>query len=73
MYVNICHQGNHGMAAYSASKAAVIGLAKATGKEYADTQITINSLAPAVLKTRFTDEQDPLQVKGNIEKTAMKR
>ena len=61
------------MAAYSASKAAVIGLAKATGKEYAETQITVNSLAPAVIRTRFTDAQDPIQVKGNIEKTAMKR
>ena len=61
------------MAAYSASKAAVIGLAKATGKEYADTRITVNSLAPAVIRTRLTDTQDPNQVKRNIEKTAMKR
>ena len=39
-------EGNATAAAYSASKAAVIGLAKAVGKEYADTGITINSIAP---------------------------
>lgn len=40
-----------GMAAYSTSKAAVIGFTKAVGKEYAETGITINALAPAVIRT----------------------
>lgn len=44
-------EGNPGMAGYSVSKAGVIGLVKAIGKEYADTQITINGLAPAVIAT----------------------
>lgn len=39
------------MCAYSTSKAAVIGLAKAAGKEYAETGITVNALAPAVIRT----------------------
>lgn len=43
------------MCAYSTSKAAVIGLAKAAGKEYAETGITINALAPAVIRTGITD------------------
>ena len=47
------------MAAYSASKAAVIGLAKATAKEYAETGITVNSLAPAVVKTAMVAAIDP--------------
>ena len=39
------------MTAYSASKAGVIGLAKAVGKEYAETNVTVNALAPAVIRT----------------------
>ena len=40
-----------GMSAYSTSKAGVIGLAKAAGKEYAETGVTVNALAPAVIRT----------------------
>lgn len=43
--------GNPGMAGYSVSKAGVIGLAKAIGKEYAHTGITVNALAPALVAT----------------------
>ncbi len=39
------------MAAYSTSKAGVIGLTKGVGKEYAETGITVNALAPAVIRT----------------------
>lgn len=44
-------EGNPGMAGYSASKAGVIGLVKAIGKEYAKTKITVNGLAPALVDT----------------------
>lgn len=50
-------EGNPNMAAYSASKAGLIGLVKAQGKEYAETGITINALAPAVIRTPFLDSQ----------------
>src|SRR5450631_1543828 len=43
-------EGNAGMLAYSASKAAVIAMTKVQGKEYAQTNITINALAPAVIE-----------------------
>ena len=39
------------MSAYSTSKAAVIGLTKVIGKEYADTKITCNAVAPGLIKT----------------------
>ena len=43
--------GNPGMAGYTTSKSGVIGLVKGIGKEYADTGITVNGLAPAVIAT----------------------
>ena len=44
-------EGNAGMAAYSATKAGLIGLVKSMAKDYATTGITINALAPAVIRT----------------------
>ena len=46
-------EGNAGMTAYSCSKAAVIGLAKVQGKECANTGVTVNALAPAVIRTEM--------------------
>ena len=66
-------EGNAGMLAYSASKAAVIAMAKVQGKEYAENNITINALAPAVIKTPFLDAIPPEQVKYMTDKIPMKR
>lgn len=55
-------EGNAGMSPYSASKAAVIGLTKSVGKEYAQTGITINAIAPAVIKTPMVEGIDPEQI-----------
>ncbi|NIJ55689.1 SDR family NAD(P)-dependent oxidoreductase [Dyadobacter arcticus] len=66
-------EGNAGMLAYSASKAAVIGMTKVQGKEYADTGITINALAPAVIQTPLVDAMPEMQVKYMTEKIPMKR
>lgn len=66
-------EGNAGMVAYSTSKAAVIGLTKSMGKEYAETGITINALAPAVLRTAMVAAMPPEQVKYMTDKIPMKR
>lgn len=55
-------EGNPGMAGYSTSKAGVIGLTKAIGKEYAHTQITINALAPAMISTPMAEKLDPAKL-----------
>jgi NAD(P)-dependent dehydrogenase (short-subunit alcohol dehydrogenase family) len=66
-------EGNAGMLAYSASKAAVIGMAKVQGKEYAETGVTVNALAPAVIQTAMVDAMPPEQVKYMTDKIPMKR
>jgi len=47
--------GNAGMTAYAASKAGLIGLVKSMAKDYADTGVTINALAPAVIRTPMVE------------------
>jgi 2-dehydro-3-deoxy-L-rhamnonate dehydrogenase (NAD+) len=66
-------EGNAGMLAYSASKAAVIGMTKVQGKEYAGTGITINALAPAVIRTAMVDALPEAQVKYMTDKIPMQR
>ena len=51
--------GNPNLAAYSASKAAVIGLTKAVGKELATTGVLVNVIAPAVIATPMNDSTAP--------------
>jgi 2-dehydro-3-deoxy-L-rhamnonate dehydrogenase (NAD+) len=48
-------EGNPMAAAYSASKAAVIGLTKAIGKDVATTGVLVNCVAPAVIETPILD------------------
>jgi 2-dehydro-3-deoxy-L-rhamnonate dehydrogenase (NAD+) len=43
--------GNPNLSAYSASKAAVIGLTKSLGKELATSGVIVNAIAPAVIDT----------------------
>jgi 2-dehydro-3-deoxy-L-rhamnonate dehydrogenase (NAD+) len=66
-------EGNAGMLAYSASKAAVIGMTKVQGKEYAETGVTINALAPAVIQTPMVDALPMEQVNYMTSKIPMKR
>jgi 3-oxoacyl-[acyl-carrier protein] reductase len=66
-------EGNAGMMAYSASKAAIIGMTKVQGKELAETGITVNALAPAVIRTPMVDAMPLAQVTYMTEKIPMKR
>ncbi|MBL9214227.1 MAG: SDR family oxidoreductase [Opitutaceae bacterium] len=66
-------EGNAGMACYSATKAGVIGLVKSIGKEFAETGITINALAPATIRTAMVEAMPPQQVKYMTDRIPMKR
>lgn len=49
-------EGNPNASAYSASKAAVIGLTKSLGKELAGQDIAVNCVTPAAARTRIFDQ-----------------
>ncbi len=66
-------EGNAGMAAYSASKAGLIGLVKAQGKEYAEDGITVNAIAPAVIETPMVAALPPEQVDYMTSRIPMRR
>lgn len=66
-------EGNPGMAGYSASKAGVIGLVKALGKEYATSGVTVNGLAPGVISTPMNQNTDPKMLEYMVAKIPMQR
>jgi len=67
--------GNAGMLAYSSSKAAVINLTKVIGKDYVNMgkDITVNCIAPAVVRTAMVDAMPPQQVEYMTSKIPMNR
>ncbi len=66
-------EGNPGMTGYSTAKAGVIGLVKSVGKEYAETGLTINAIAPAVIRTPMNEQTSPEQLRYLIERIPMRR
>jgi 3-oxoacyl-[acyl-carrier protein] reductase len=66
-------EGNAGMAAYSATKAGLIGLVKTLGKDYAETGITVNGLAPAVIRTPMVDALPQATIDYMTAKIPMRR
>lgn len=53
--------GNRGQVNYSASKAGLIGAAKALAVELAKRRITVNCVAPGLINTDIIDENLPLE------------
>ena len=66
-------EGNPGMVGYSATKAGVIGLVKGVAKEFASGNITVNGLAPAVIKTPMNENTSDEQLKYMTAKIPMQR
>jgi 3-oxoacyl-[acyl-carrier protein] reductase len=66
-------EGNPNASAYSASKAAVIGLTKSLGKELARTGIRVNCITPAAVKTAIFDQMTQQHIDFMLSKIPMNR
>jgi NAD(P)-dependent dehydrogenase (short-subunit alcohol dehydrogenase family) len=66
-------EGNPNAAAYSTSKAAVIGLTKSLGKELAETDIRVNCVTPAAVATPLFDQMSKAQIAYMLSKIPMGR
>jgi len=66
-------EGNPNMVSYSASKAGLIGMVKSLAKDYATRGVTINAIAPAVIRTALVDRMPAHQVELNVSKIPMAR
>jgi 2-dehydro-3-deoxy-L-rhamnonate dehydrogenase (NAD+) len=66
-------EGNPMAAAYSASKAAVIALTKAVGKDVAGTGVIVNCVAPAVIETPILQGISAEHVEYMVERIPMGR
>ena len=66
-------EGNPNAAAYSSSKAAVIGFTKSLGKELAAYPITVNCVTPAAVKTGIFDQMSQEHIGYMLSKIPMGR
>jgi 2-dehydro-3-deoxy-L-rhamnonate dehydrogenase (NAD+) len=66
-------EGNPMAAAYSASKAAVIGMTKSFGKDLATTGVLVNCIAPAVIATPMLGQMSQEHVDYMVERIPMGR
>jgi 2-dehydro-3-deoxy-L-rhamnonate dehydrogenase (NAD+) len=66
-------EGNPMAAAYSASKASVIALTKAIGKDVAGTGVLVNAIAPAVIETPILAGISEEHISYMVEKIPMGR
>ena len=66
-------EGNPMAAAYSASKAAVIGMTKSFGKDLATTGVLVNCIAPAVIATPMLGQMSQEHIDYMVEKIPMSR
>jgi 3-oxoacyl-[acyl-carrier protein] reductase len=66
-------EGNPNASAYSASKAAVIGLTKSLGKELAKDGVTVNAITPAVIDTPILEQVSASHIAYMRSKIPMER
>ncbi len=66
-------EGTPNAAAYSSSKAGVIALTKALGKELVEAGILVNCIAPAAIATDLLAQAGPDQVAVFVQRCPMKR
>ena len=66
-------EGNPNAAAYSASKAGVIGLTKSLGKELSKSEIRVNCVTPAAVRTAIFDQMSQQHIDFMLSKIPIGR
>ena len=66
-------EGNPNASAYSASKAGVIGFTKSLGKELARSEIRVNCVTPAAVRTAIFDQMSPQHIEFMLSKIPLGR
>jgi len=66
-------EGNPNAAAYSSSKAGVIGFTKSLGKELAKTEIRVNCVTPAAVRTAIFDQMSQQHIEFMLSKIPLGR
>jgi NAD(P)-dependent dehydrogenase (short-subunit alcohol dehydrogenase family) len=66
-------EGNPQAGAYSASKAAVIGMTKSFGKDVAGTGVLVNCIAPAVIETPILSQLTDEHIGYMVDRIPLKR
>lgn len=66
-------EGNANQAAYSASKAGVIGLTKSMAKDLVERNVLVNAVAPAIVHSELVEQMPQAQIDLVLAKIPMKR
>ena len=66
-------EGNPNASAYSTSKAGVIGLTKSLGKELAKSNVTVNAVTPAAVRTAIFEQMTQAHIDFMLSKIPMGR
>ncbi len=69
----VAESGNPGQVAYSASKAALLGMTRTLAREYASRGITVNAVAPGFIETDMTSDLPEAAKQGIIDRTPLGR
>lgn len=69
----VAESGNPGQVAYSASKAALLGMTRTLAREYASRGITVNAVAPGFIETDMTSELSETARQAIIDQTPVGR
>lgn len=71
-FASVAMAGWEGQAAYSAAKAGVAGITRTMAMEFAP-DITVNAIAPALVRTSVLDRLDPAMIEEWRSRTLLKR
>jgi 3-oxoacyl-[acyl-carrier protein] reductase len=69
----VAETGFSGLAAYSASKASLIGLTRSVARELGSVGITVNAVAPGFVQTEMTNDLTDAQRDKIVQRSALRR